>query len=288
MNKFFLKNRKLTFFIYKSNCILFPKQRLGSYEKNEPITIVIPAIDKDSEIVEAVVSESKKNLMMNISEVIVVCPKKSKKIINIFKNNDNVRIFYDEEVSPLPKSALSKYKPKGIDRSGWIVQQLIKLAIHDLVRTKKYLVIDADTILTMPQSYIAKGNDILLFSDEFHLPYREHIKKVLGFYPEQKVSFIAHTMLFDSSIVKSMLKKIEIINNKKWFLALVENLDPKEISSMSEYEMYASYAIKYFSSKIDIGYWINKSVPRKEFIFDKANGFKKYKNCRSISYHSYN
>jgi hypothetical protein len=287
-NKFFI-NSKILVHMYLMFIRLFNfPSKLSSADYGEKITLVIPAIDKDKEILESVIVQANKNIKHKIVKTIVICPKKSKGLTDLVSSMSGVVIINDEKISPLNIKSLKEFKPKGIDRSGWILQQLLKFAIHSEIDTRKYLVIDADTLMTKPQCYISKGKSALLFSDEYHVPYRQHIKKVLGFYPKYKVSFVSHAMLFDVSIVSDMLKKIEVKSSKPWYTALIENINKNEISSMSEYEMYASFLLKYYKQNIYIEYWNNKSVSRKRFKKDKKNKFSNYTNYRSVSYHSYN
>lgn len=287
MEKIILRSRVLSYLYFVKAHFLHHTESNVAVDKQK-ITIVIPAIEKDANVLPSVIKYAKANLLQEVEEIIVVSPSGSNKIKQLVNKDPSVRLISDDKVCPITVKRVESYRPQGISRSGWIVQQLIKLAIHTSVKTRKYLVIDADTILSRKQSYIYHNKSVLLFSDEFHTPYRDHIRKVLGFYPRHKLSFVAHAMLFDVDIVASMLADIEAFTGKAWHDAIVDSLEENEVSSMSEYEMYAAYLLRKFSSRAVVKYWNNKSVSRSHFSKDEKNNFEDYTRYRSVSYHSYN
>jgi len=52
----------------------------------------------------------------------------------------------EDDLSPLPKADID-YICNGIDRSGWLLQQLIKLNADSVCENDMYLALDADTVL---------------------------------------------------------------------------------------------------------------------------------------------
>lgn len=286
MKNLIYKSRFFSFLYFKHiRPIFFRNQKISYQDINTTITVVIPAVDKDAKVLPYTIRGILKNLRHEVDSIIVVAPIKSTKIRKVVNGFQKTQFVSEQLVSPVLKKDLN-YKVGEIDRSGWIVQQLVKLNIANYINTKKYLVIDADTVLAKPQTYIRNNCDILLFSDEFHKPYRKHIQKTLGFNPSQKISFVSHSMIFDTNSVKSMFSKIEMQSRKRWYKAIIDNLDKEEVSSMSEYEMYASYKLK-TDKQTKVEYWFNSSISRKCISKYPKNMLFENHKLRSISFHSY-
>ena len=92
--------------------------------------------------------------------------------------------FIDEDViSPISYREID-FSYKGLDRSRWIYQQLIKLSADILKGSNHIFMIDADTVLTSPQVFEHSGKMLLLHSDEYHYPYFKHLKKLLKLTPD--------------------------------------------------------------------------------------------------------
>lgn len=249
------------------------------------VDVVIPAIKKDLDILPLTVSSVRKFLKHPIGEIYVVGPKVKELESFCYRSGC---IFRDEDTVLPIKIRDINYKVRGTDRSGWIFQQLLKIGVDKISDKKNFYVIDADTILVQPQKFEHEGRIILLAADEYNFPYFETFKKIFKYNPVTSFSFVAHQMLFSADKLKEFRDEIERKNDdKSWYQAILDNLDPNEMSSFSEYETYGNWMKRNHPENIIIEYWFNKSLSQKaENDLDYYS--KKYgHNFCSVSLHSY-
>jgi hypothetical protein len=131
-------------------------------------------------------------------------------------------------------------------RAGWLYQQLIKLGADDFIEdlSDGYMVCDSDIIfLTNPYRVIS---ELTLpysqnFLNELHEPYFRYFKKLTGISETAGFSFINHHMIFKRQIIRSLKDLIELKFNRRWDLAIIENLSYDHPSNFSEYETYGNW-----------------------------------------------
>lgn len=252
-----------------------------NYVKSKIIVdVVIPTVEKDIEIVERCIKSIQQNLMHPIGSIFIVAPL-SDRIMKMAKDNNCKFILEDTIVDGITKGDI-RYTVNGLDRSGWLFQQLIKLSVDEFTQHDYVLVMDSDTVLARPVKYIHNGKMILNISDEHHDVYYEVYRKLMGESVLSDRSFVAHGMLFSKELLREMKRFIAEKNNKKWEVAILDNVDYTNISGFSEYETYGNYLLRYHPDKVKIEYWFNKAVRHINEV-SKAPGFYK-----SISLHSYN
>lgn len=272
VKKILLKWWKSKSLFYLSQC---------DYKTTNSLDILIPTTDKDLNRLELVL-KSLKNINNPIQNIYIVAPKSE--FIKQFC--EKFHCIYLDENSVLPiKLSDIHYCPKGINRSGWIFQQLIKLNADCICKNKNVLVLDSDTIFNKKQSFIAKGKVVFDCSDEYHAPYFKAYSSCLGLNKRFALSFVAHHMLFQRSRLKEMKLAIEKHTNKKWYKAILEGLDKGEVSSFSEYEMYGNWMYYHHRKEIFLREWYNFSTTFEQMKNLPLSKFKRYK---TISMHSYN
>lgn len=148
------------------------------------------------------------------------------------------------------KDELAKYSTL-IENSGWYFQQFLKLACAFVSENRYYLVWDADTIPLRKINFFDKdGKPFFNLKREFFLRYFYTIQNLFGFKKRTKESFISEHMLFDSNIVKELIRDIEM--NPKlageffWQKILFASFHFNGSNSgkqrnFSEYETYGTY-----------------------------------------------
>ncbi|QWD14762.1 hypothetical protein G6702_01740 [Polynucleobacter paneuropaeus] len=289
-----LKNLASRCKIFIKYCqILSSGYRIYSIEKvfnysNIKIDVVIPCIEKDINCLKYTIESIRKNILHPIGNIYIISPVSN--IIESFCKN-NLCIYIEEDtVLPLKKKEII-YKVDGEDRSGWLFQQLLKLGADLITKEDHYLVVDADTIFLKSHKFIEKGNYILRFSDEFHIPYYKTYEKLFLKKIVSPVSFITHNMLFSKIKLRKMKSTIEKIHSKSWFQAIIQNIDHSENSSFSEYELYGNFLANCYSEKIIMQHWNNLS--RSSDILNYHNDLESItsrysKRFSTISLHSYN
>lgn len=250
------------------------------------VDVIIPAIEKDLNILPMVVESVRKNLYHPIGEIIVIGP--NKKEISGFCQKYGC-IFRDEDsVLPIKLKDIN-YKVNGVNRSGWIFQQLLKLNSDNISSEKYAYIIDADTVLVKPQKFESNGKLLFLASDEYHTPYHKIFEKIFGYPTLARFSFVSHQMFFDLNRLSEMKKEMEQKNaNKKWYEIILENLDKNESSSFSEYETYGNWMKINHPEEIFVEYWNNKALPASEVRMVHLYPQNTLRRFRSLSFHSYN
>jgi hypothetical protein len=279
--KDFSERRRLFFNKYKVQNI-----KLSESDLIVAIDIIIPVIEKDLDILPHVVSYARKNIKHRINKIIIVAPE-SEKIIKVCKKL-NLVFINENTVLSIQKSDIS-YACNGVDRSGWLFQQFIKLYADTISSSKYILVLDADTIFIKPIQFIIGNKKRIDFSAEYHLPYFDTYEKLTWFKHSYPVSFICHNMLFEPYKLRSLRLRVEKINKCTFIDAILNFIDSKELSFFSEYETYANFVLKKYKREYFYEYWHNVSLSKNKLdnLFEYINSINDM-NIKSISFHSYN
>lgn len=275
-----LKKREDYFKLFKN----FKYNQELKPDKNITLDIAICCIDKDLEILPFCIKSIKKQILHSIDNIFLIAPKDSKLIKNIAIEY-NCKFIDESKIINLKKNEIN-YQVNGIDRSGWIFQQLLKLHVDTISKQEYIFVIDADTVLTKPKSLISNGKIIFDFSDEYHKPYFKAYKKITGLKHNLPVSLVSHMKLFEKSKLIKLREHINKNNNENFIKSVLINLDHTEMSSFSEYETYGNFCLNSYDDII-IRYWFN--TPQK-INSQKINSFLKQDTFRvfhSISFHNY-
>ena len=126
--------------------------------------------------------------------------------------------------------------------------------------SRRYLVLDADTVFVRNTVFETGGREVLYCSDEYYRPYWTTYQKLLGPCRRFHMSFIAHQMLFVAEMVVELRKAIEKQCGAAWDRSIMNALDPDEISSFSEYETYGNFVWQTAPNSTEIRYWFNRRV----------------------------
>ena len=161
-------------------------------------------------------------------------------------------ITIDETIFPFNKKLVSTYIGNEI-RSGWYLQQLIKLYASFVIKDMldDYLVIDSDTFFLKPTSFFMDHKPLYNFGDEHHIPYFDHMKKL---HPtlvrKSNVSGICHHMLFQKKILIHLFKLIEDYHHEPFYISFLKCIHPNYnlYSGASEYEIYFNFLHIYHSN----------------------------------------
>jgi FkbM family methyltransferase len=223
-----------------------------------PIDILIPCTEKHLITLPHVINSLRQNVLHPINKIILVIDINSVLLINKCRE---LNVEYRDEQTCLPiKKEDINYNPLGINRSNWIFQQLLKLNANVICDSDFILICDADLILVHPQSFLTKTNKHLFrCSDEYHAPYTS-FKTLLNTSKRFASSFVSHHIVFDKKRLMEMKQHIEKVNKKMWYQAILDNLDPKEVSSFSEYETYGNFIASFYPKELSVIYWHHKAL----------------------------
>jgi hypothetical protein len=213
--------------------------------KDISIDVIIPVIETDLAVLPLCIEGLRKNINHTIKDIYLVSP-------NIAAIKD---FALAHGVTFLDETTLFDYTPasinyiitagrhEGLNRSGWIYQQLVKLSGR-AGTSRYYLATDADHILLQPHTFITNDNRSVFYqSAEYNIPYYRAIKKLLGFYPLTLFSYVSHKMLFDKEQLKELQLKIETnaAGKQSWDRVIISNLSSDEVSDFSEFELYGNF-----------------------------------------------
>jgi len=205
-----------------------------------PIDVLIPVCEKDLLILPLALQGLREQVKHPIAAIYIIATDSG--VIKDFCRLHNC--CFVDEASVLGYTAKDldiKIMPEGRDRSGWIFQQLLKLS-GKIGHSPYFLTLDADHILLRPHVFLTKdGKTIFYGSREYHHPYYENIKSILGFIPKSRLSYVAHKMLFDRKQLAVLRSRIEERMGKPWDKAICESLDRTQISGFSEFELYGNF-----------------------------------------------
>jgi len=220
--------------------------------------IVIPVGLNDKEILEKQIIYTKRNII-GYRNIYIITNIQELKLENC--------IIVSEDIFPFSIETISKFHGKN-DRNGWYLQQLLKLYAGLVIPNilERYLVIDSDTFFFKPTEFIKEDKCLYNYGREYHIPYFEHMKKLLTTLYRQieDKSGICHHMIFETKYIKELFSIIESNHNgDKFYNIFLKNVDISHIlySGASEYEIYFNYMILNHPTEIIIRKleWTNSS-----------------------------
>lgn len=172
------------------------------------------------------------------------------------------------------------------DRSGWYLQQLLKLyaciCIDNIL--DNILIIDCDTFFYNKVCFFEGNIPLYNFSSENHAPYFNHMLKLhpkLQKYDAEK-SGICHHMVMQKYVILNLFKLVETYHNKPFYQVFIECINPNDHSGASEYEIYFNYMLKFVSKDL---YKLRRLDYTNTSYKEIANN--KYSKYHYVSYHWY-
>lgn len=247
------------------------------------VDVVIPIIEKDLLILPLCIESVKNNVVHPIKDIYIVAPDCD--AIKAFTLANNLRFVDENTVMGYSPKDINLITKNGLNRSGWMFQQLIKLS-GQIGTSRYFLAIDADHILLKPHTFITEDNRMVFYmSSWWHFPYLRNIKKLIKFYPRCLLSYISHKMIFDKEELKALHSTIETRNTGSncWDKIILSYFDTSESSGFSEFELYGNYIP--FDKKIFLP-WREKALTE-DSLSSYTNLKMTYSKYLSITFSSY-
>jgi hypothetical protein len=263
----------------------FAAEDPGKPASDVAIEVLIPVIAKDLPTLSLCVESIRSFVRHPIERIRLIARPDAQ--MNAIAERLNTPIL-DENDLLSPEARNLDFRVNGHDRSGWIKQQLLKLAADSVVGTDRFLIVDADTAFARDVVFCRDGRDILFCSGGGrHPPYFRAFVRLTGIKRRYSLSFVAHHMLFNNQRLARLRHAIEQHTGLRWDLAIIGLLDPIIASGFSEYETYGNYCHAMCPKEVTIRYWYNISsptpqVPTLEQLAKQYGG-----HCLSVSFHSY-
>jgi len=249
-----------------------------------PLDVVIPAADKDLDVLPYAIAGLRRNLRHPIGQIFVVTPP-SARAASICRRQHCTHV--DERSVLKRPSGASNLVVDGIDRSGWLYQQFLKWNADRFVGGPRFLVLDADTVLVRPQVMERNGRVVLSYADQFHLPYAAIYERLLKEPVALRTSFVSHHMLYETHLLQELRRRIEEANGCSWMEAVLRHLDRSQQSGFSEYETYGQYVFAHYPEAVAVEYWFNLALTRRNLAAVPWLGIKYGGRFKSVSFHHY-
>lgn len=246
------------------------------------IDILIPAIEKDLATLPHVINSARAFVRHPIGKIIVVAPQK--KAIQDLCRRMGV-VFVDEKKAlPITKKEINYHPNKG-NRSGWLYQQLLKWCGDRLCSSRYYLVMDADTVLVRPHTFIQGKNRIFYSRSWSHAQYLTAYRKLLGSKAAAPSSFVAHYMLLDKEKIREIKRQLESRHGVSWYRAILQTIDKTKLYAYSEFETYGNYLYARSPGRVHFRKALNKELTG-TFSTLTADGRRRLAaRYRSVSFH---
>lgn len=252
----------------------------------DPIDLVIPVIDKDAGTLPYVIDSAREYIHHPLGELYLVCPPDSRLIKRIAGEKKATLIDERALVDIAPGDI--QYRYQGKNRANWIFQQFLKWSGGKFCKSKKYLVMDSDTVFLRPQPFQIDKRMVFDVCDEYHRPYFMAFERLFGFSSRSEVSFTSHHSLIDIGIMDELMEFLEARHGKPWYRAIADNIDQSEMSCVSDYDNYALYVLARHPEQMAVRYWANKSVSRNELGNLEALRRNYRGKYNTLSFHSWN
>ena len=219
--------------------------------------IVIPLGPNDKNVVENTLYYAAKNII-GFRHIFVISYYPN----IIFKTPYTTVI--DENIFPFQKSELL---PLLGDRTGWYLQQLIKLYAVFVVPNilPNILVLDSDTIFLKPTEFFQNGLPLYNVGSEYHSPYFAHMNRLHPSLTRQcQQSGICHHMIFQKHILEKIIDLVETFHNEPFYKTFIQCIASNEIpfSGASEYEIYFHYLHHFHKNQFQIRLLKWTNLPR--------------------------
>lgn len=246
------------------------------------IDILIPCIEKDLDTLPIVIDHIRKYVHHPIGNIYIVSPASSR--IQDLCSRKHCVFINERSVLPITKQDIH-YASTRWNRSGWLYQQLLKLNGDKIVKARYFLVMDADTVLIKPHSFIKQGKTVFYCRDWSQPEYFNTYRRLMGKKAARPRSFVTHYMLFDKTRLSAMKKKIEADHQLPWYRAIISSINKKKQFGFSEYETYANYLYALNPAGVILKSANNKSLHMKASAL-KERQIRSYSlKYRSLSFH---
>lgn len=145
-----------------------------------------------------------------------------------------------------------KIPSSSIGRIGWYLQQFIKLSVLEEAREYEDFVIwDADTVPLKKIEFFRSTGEVEFFTgSESHLQYFDLTKKLLGFGKIAKFSYIAQCFPCKGIWAKDFFCSIESKFSNDWRNSILNLIDFKESSGLSEYETLGTFVYSNYPKQV--------------------------------------
>jgi hypothetical protein len=250
----------------------------------ESIDLVIPTVPKDLELLLTVIEAAKRHILNPIQGVYIIAPVNEH--LQDFCTKYDITFIDETNVLSYGKDSIT-YSANGVDRSGWIFQQLLKLHASAMTRAENYLIIDSDTVLLRDICFLQNGRALFQQGEEWHEPYNKAFRYFFGESDTSTLTYVVHMMLFNRKMLAEMKAEMEERHHKSWDKVYLRSIDETEQSCVADYTTYACWVHLRHPERMRLAPFYNKSFSRKQLAPLEQLEAEHGSNFNSISFHSY-
>jgi hypothetical protein len=209
----------------------------------EPVDVMIPVGPNDVDVVPLAVAGVRAKLLDPVSRIAIVTPPEL--VENLSAELPGVEVV-DETTILSADAVASVVAATPQHRTGWYLQQLVKLAWCLERSGPCTYVVDADTVLVRPQSLRTARGDVVFAAQEYHQPYFDHLARLYrGDFPRPLFGTTSHQMLYRRDWLRAMVEEIERANpGRTWIEAILAAIDRDVLSGFSEGECYGQWVVR--------------------------------------------
>lgn len=258
--------------------------KVETSNKSEIIDLLLVTIAKDFPTLELVIEAAKKHLQHTIKDVYIVT-KPNDQITELCTTNGYILV--DERTVLGYGKERIQYNVNGLDRSGWLFQQLLKLAGDKITSTENFISICTDTILINKHSFLEDEKYIFRQNEEWHASYFSAFKKMFKYPVKTWFSYTSHMMMFNGKMLSELRNQLEEIHKKPWDQVYIGTKETNEMSCVSDYDTYANWVLCNYPNKVKNIVLYNRTLNRSD-LTNLPELERRYKDkYHSVSFHSY-
>lgn len=240
--------------------------------------LIVPTIPKDIRYLIYNVDVLYEYLPINS-----ICVIGSDEIKPMLPNDKGIEFIKETDIVDF--GAVKKYiinrtgKEEDGKRTGWYVQQFIKMGYSRLCNDDYYLLWDSDTVPVKPVKMFDGSVPFFDCKKEYHKDYFDTIGKLLpGLKKCQEGSFISEHMLINTTLMREMLDAIEEngdIEGKSFEEKIINAVSVEALpkSGFSEFETFGTYVATKYPNAYKLRKW--KSMRFGGFFFSRCNALTK-------------
>jgi hypothetical protein len=194
-----------------------------------------------------------KEYIINVNKIYLIMPTTTLEKYSVY---DPIVENIDENIFPFNKENIDNLF-NCPERSGWYLQQLLKIYAPIIIKNMldNYIIVDADLKFYKRINFFE--NDIMLFNtDEARWdPYIIHLKQLYSKIEiKSNKSGITNLMPMKRHIIEKLLKVVEDEHNDVFWRVFLNKVDSKhyQYSGASEYEILFHFSLTFFPSECKI------------------------------------
>lgn len=235
------------------------------------IELVIPFVEKDLAALPIVLAAAKRNIRNPLATITLITPRgadgkgprfsspASQTALNaILSENPDVRVLYDQDI--LGTALLNELNARfgaGDRNAGWVMQQLIKLSAAHQSAEIGALILDADTVMLSPKTWIRSDKrQLLQIANEYHADFMRHVLMYFGVPKKYRLSFITHHQLMQPEVVRRMFP-----NGSESLLDWWKSSTDPIGRDLGDYEAYGCFLAHHYPERVAYGSFGNLFSP---------------------------